>query len=157
MLTVLRALATMRRVPLVAEAAIALLRAYALVRLWPFSNVARSLQSLPRCATGPEEGIVTARRVRGAIGTEGRRLPWRPTCLVRAVAAHAMLARRGVPATVVLSVAPRNEAVPVSAHAWLEAAGTVVTGGREMGRFTPIHRIGNESANAGAGAVRCSP
>lgn len=120
----------------------ALFRAQWRVHHRPFQETASRL-SRPLPWQNPEvESAEAAREVRADLGTLCRYLPWSPTCLVKAVAAHGLLARRGVAATLVLSVMPGGQAA-VSAHAWLEAAGLVVTGRGEMGKFTPIYRFDN--------------
>ena len=48
-------------------------------------------------------------------------------CLAQALAARAMLNRRGIASLLHVGVA-RSQAAPFEAHAWLEAAGVEVTG-----------------------------
>lgn len=97
--------------------------------------------------------------VRHALLTACRHLPWKPTCLVRAVAAQTLLNRRGIPSVLILSVMP-NESITLKAHAWLEAGGIVVVGRNEMQRFTPIFRFDNHPHRAGqsqaGNAASCS-
>ena len=68
-------------------------------------------------------------RVAWAVQGIGRRLPGM-TCLVQALAANAMLARRGVFARVRIGVRPAaTPAAPLDAHAWLESSdGCVLIG-----------------------------
>jgi hypothetical protein len=77
--------------------------------------------------------------VRGALRAAVRRLPWRTTCLGRAMAGRLMLAWRGTPSTLVLGVA--SEGKTFSAHAWLVTADGCVCGGREAERFRPLAAI----------------
>jgi len=66
--------------------------------------------------------------VQWAITTVAARLPW-ATCLVQALAADAILRRRGLTSELRIGVrVPRNHDVPFKAHAWVECGGTVVTG-----------------------------
>jgi hypothetical protein len=91
--------------------------------------------------------------VRHALLAACRHLPWKPTCLVQAVAGQTLLNRRGVPSVLILSVMP-NESVTLKAHAWLEAGGMVVVGRNEMHSFTPIYRFDNHPDRAGEPAAR---
>jgi len=108
----------------------------------PFAETAKRL-NLP-LSTGrtltEEERLV--RQVRAALGAIRRRIPWHPTCLVRAVAVHQVLARRKITSDLVLSVTPASGKT-VDAHAWLEAAGFVVTGQGEKARYVPIYTFSN--------------
>jgi hypothetical protein len=61
-------------------------------------------------------------------------------CLPRALAAHAMLRRRGVASRLCLGVA--REAGALVAHAWVEAAGAKIVGGAAAGAFSPIAAFG---------------
>lgn len=77
--------------------------------------------------------------VRGALRAGVRRLPWRTTCLARAMAGRMMLSSRGTRSTLVLGVAANGETV--AAHAWLTTADGWVCGGREARRFRPLAAI----------------
>ena len=156
MLARLRLLRRIRRFPLLAETAFALLRASLRVRLGRFGRVAEELARPVSVTDATSDAGAAALEVRGLIHAVCRRLPARPACLVRAVAAHQMLTRRGVGSTVVLSVSPSGRP-GIKAHAWLEAAGTVVTGRSEMAQFTAIHRIGNAPVAVPGGDSRCLP
>ena len=108
----------------------------------PFEETARVLnRPLPsiQAPTDPERIV---RRVRGALGSIRRRVPWKPTCLVRAVAANRVLARRMVASNLVLSVTPASGKT-VDAHAWLEAGELVVTGLGEKVKYVPIYTFSN--------------
>jgi hypothetical protein len=63
------------------------------------------------------------------------RLPGRNTCLAQALAAAAMLHRRGIPCTLNLGVA-RNRTL--TAHAWLLCDNVVLTGASSRDQFKPI-------------------
>lgn len=124
--------------------AIAVLAAARLVLLvLPFAWITRAAGGVdsghandrPRRATTDPVSL----GVRGALRAAVRRLPWRTTCLVRAMAGRMMLARRGTPSTLVLGVASDEEGL--SAHAWLMTADGCVCGGREARRFRPLAAI----------------
>jgi hypothetical protein len=126
----------------IASLAQALLQAEWMIRYRPFAETARRL-SQPLPDTGvTRDPLTLAQEIRADLADLCRHLPWNPTCLVKAVAAHSILVKRKVCATLVLSVMP-DESAAVSAHAWLEAAGIVVTGRSEMEKFVPIYRFDN--------------
>lgn len=83
-------------------------------------------------ASAPRPDLVLLRR---AVDGVANRLPWRPRCLVRAVAAQRMLRRRGWPALLHLGVAPGP---PLRAHAWVTSDGHVVVGGAGATGFAPV-------------------
>ena len=65
----------------------------------------------------------TIEAIRWAIGAAGRCLPW-ATCLVQALAADALLRRRGIGAEVRFGVRPlSNGRLPIEGHAWVECEG----------------------------------
>jgi hypothetical protein len=64
-------------------------------------------------------------------------VPTTGTCLVRALAAQVLLARRGHPTLLHIGVA-RKGGEGLQAHAWLESGGKVVIGGHELGHYTPL-------------------
>jgi hypothetical protein len=61
-------------------------------------------------------------------------------CLPRALAAHAMLRRRGIASRLCLGVARERSAL--SAHAWVEIGGDKIVGGDEAGGFTRLATFG---------------
>ena len=66
-------------------------------------------------------------------------------CLPRALAAQAMLRRRGVASRLCLGVAREGEAL--SAHAWLELGqDNIVVGEAQAPRFTRLMEFGGERA-----------
>lgn len=70
-------------------------------------------------------------RIAWAIDVASRRLG-NMTCLVRALAGHALLARRGFSSCISLGVASSSErdaANGLIAHAWLESEGRILLGG----------------------------
>jgi hypothetical protein len=85
----------------------------------------------PPAAIGP---------VRWAIAAVAARCP-PATCLIQALAADAMLRRRGLPCELRIGVRPRGDgAVPVEAHAWVECAGAVAVGAIDgLSSFTVLH------------------
>ncbi len=122
--------------------AVALLQAEWFVRRQPFSRTAQRLSKPPDPGVAPADPLRVALDIRGALRSVCRRLPWRPTCLVKAIAAQSLLRRGRVPSALVLSVMP-SETPTVRAHAWLEAANIVVTGRTEANAYSPVYRFDN--------------
>jgi hypothetical protein len=119
-----------------------MLRARRALRHRPFDETAKKLNLPLSSAHTPAEQERLVRQVRAALGAIRRRIPWQPTCLVRAVAVHQVLVRRKVASKLVLSVTPASGKT-VDAHAWLEAGGFVVTGQGEKARYVPIYTFSN--------------
>lgn len=63
--------------------------------------------------------------------------------LPRALAAHAMLRRRGIASRLCLGVA--RDGGEVSAHAWIELGSAKIVGGREAAGFTQLAAFGGAS------------
>lgn len=68
------------------------------------------------------------------------RMPGKPRCLVRAVAVHLMLRRRGIAHGVRFGVRKTDGAL--EAHAWVSIGETRVIGAREGENFTPLAQFG---------------
>lgn len=67
--------------------------------------------------------------------------PWvAASCLAQALAAHAMLRRRGIANQVCLGVARDGD--KLAAHAWIEVGKDKILGGAEATAFTPIAAFG---------------
>ena len=127
------------RVLLVAEAGVLLLAARIAVAMLPFRRVARWLgqpvapSALPLVPprSGPDDA---ATRVGWAVRFAAGRLPVEAVCLPQAMAARAMLRRRGIASTVHLGVMRDHGAALAidpdapPAHAWLDASGQRITG-----------------------------
>jgi hypothetical protein len=79
--------------------------------------------------------------VRLAITTAARNVPWNAVCLPQAMAAQAMLARRGCGSSLRLGAGFDAEGKLV-AHAWLVVGSTVVVGAAGMAGVTPLARFG---------------
>ena len=93
----------------------------------------RSLRQMNRDqGTAPPPGALpdgtTPARIAWALGALARRLPGKNTCLVQALAAHAMLRRRGYPSELRIGVSGKDPAGAIKAHAWVECEGRVVVG-----------------------------
>ncbi|HKV99615.1 MAG TPA: lasso peptide biosynthesis B2 protein [Vicinamibacterales bacterium] len=108
-------------------------------------SVERRLARWAHCHPVPQRDQDTVARVVRVVRGISRRLPGM-TCLVQALAAQAMLARRGVRARVHIGVRPGSAlAVRLDAHAWLTASdGRVLIGDvPDLDSYQPL-----ESASA---------
>lgn len=133
---------------LLSEATVALFTAWRRSRL-PFRDLADELGGLMTpgtpaaspAALSPDQ----ARTVSGigwAIRTAAPWMPFRARCLQQAIAARAMLARRGIGSVLHLGVGDKKGCgTKLIAHAWLDTGGIKVTGFpvdtalNEAGRF----------------------
>ena len=121
---------------LLLEAGWRLLAAQVALWLRPRSTRAAVVAGAPQRA--PQPG--SADRLAWAVRAVARRLPtpWRG-CLPQAVAVRAMLARRGLPARLVIGVRRTAAAGPLEAHAWVESDGRVVVGWlADLPSFLPL-------------------
>ncbi len=122
-----------------AEALLALAVARAAMALLPFRRIASWLGTpgAETPATASADQIHAAQEIGWAVGTLARRIPWDGRCLAQALAASAMLRRRGLEGTVSFgaraSGSTQTSDTPVSpafeAHAWLRVGDCIVTGG----------------------------
>ena len=112
--------------------------------LLPFQTLRRLLAKVAEASTGLQEtDRSSADRIVWAVEAAGRRLPGAGTCLTQALAAQALLARRGHPALLRIGVL-KGEEGRLEAHAWLESKGRIVIGGSELERFTPLVALEGE-------------
>lgn len=128
----LRALATLATVRL-------------LLWLLPFRRVRTTVDRCAGQAVAARDPAF-ARAVRRAVDRAARTLPG-SDCLPRALTAEVMLRRAGQPAQVSIGVASDGQLL--SAHAWVESAGVLVTGdSADLGRFRTL-AIYDSDARAG--------
>lgn len=117
-----------RRRLLLAEALVSVLIAMAVLRLLPFARISRRWGPMvkhPEAGASAPGAAQTASAVGWAVRVAAR--PLGATCLRQAMAARAMLARRGVGSLLHFGVC-RDENSRLTAHAWLDAGGVPVTG-----------------------------
>jgi Transglutaminase-like superfamily len=124
---------------LLAEAALATLRARLDLRLFPFAALRKRMNETRASRRASPQ---TPDRVAWAVAAVARRLPG-TTCLAQSLAAHALLRRRGYRPELHIGVRERDSAsVPLDAHAWVECDGRVVAGEMddlsEYGRLEPV-------------------
>ncbi len=102
------------------------------VKLVPFRRLARSLgvymMETLRTDLSPEQEAV-ARRICWSIALAARHVPWEAVCFPQSIAAKAMLARRGIPATLYFGVrkSTMNMNLGFDAHSWVRAGMLDVT------------------------------
>lgn len=77
-----------------------------------------------------------------AVDAIGAKQWMRANCLPRALAAQAMLRRRGVASRLCVGVA--REGGKLAAHAWLELGHDIILGGTAVPRFTRLVEFGGE-------------
>lgn len=99
------------------------------LHLFPFAQLAPALGvwQAETLKTIPEQHRRTASKISWAVLTGARYVPLRLVCLPQAMAAGAMLARRGVASTLYLGVR-LDKVDALTAHAWLRAGTKWVTG-----------------------------
>jgi hypothetical protein len=119
---------------LVLEAASLMALVWTGLRLFQFSTLRRILDRYAGSPAARNDGTPNAsaiRPVRWAITAVAARFP-AATCLVQALAADAILRRRGLACELRIGVRVRgNSAVPIESHAWLECDGAVAIGAIE--------------------------
>ena len=74
--------------------------------------------------------------VKHSLRVAGKNIPWTSICLPNAIAAKLMLARRGYESTIHLGVGFKEASL--TAHAWLDAGGKVLTGEEGREGLAPI-------------------
>jgi hypothetical protein len=96
---------------------------YPLTRRMVARSASRLRRRIGRTRVAPE-------RVAWAVVAVANQMPFRTTCLPRAIAGHLMLVRRGYPSDLRIGVLPRRagDAQPLQSHAWMEYEGTVLIG-----------------------------
>jgi len=133
------------------EALIELVRARVLLRRRHFSSWSQLLGEQTQSTLEAPSGdrLRAARNLCARVDRLGRKLGnERATCLVKAVAAKRMLARRSIPATIRLGI---NHAVPAEgasweAHAWMEIGDKVVLGANAGHPHVPFDRFARSSS-----------
>jgi hypothetical protein len=123
---------------LIYEAIVMLAMARFIVITVPFRLMAPWLSRAPHTSSCNEALLL---RVRQAVTTAARNVPWNAVCLPQAIAAKAMLARRGCGSSFHLG-ADLNAQGKLTAHAWLVAGGTVVVCAAGVRCVTPLARFG---------------
>lgn len=126
---------------LLCEAVLLLVLTYVASRTIRFRTLVSFVRLAPR--RGNQSRGVSAfsevRRVRWAVGLAGRVVPWKTSCLAKAVTAKLMLNRRNTPSTLHLGVCADTNVF--GAHAWLLSGETVITGAAGMQAYVPVAAV----------------
>ena len=96
---------------------------------------------LRRAPDAAERDPAAVLAVRQAVTIAARNVPWNAVCLPQAMAAKAMLARRGQGSALHLGAARAGEG-GLTAHAWLVAGGEIVVGEAGIAEMAPLARFG---------------
>src|ERR1700732_453373 len=131
---------TMRRVYL-REATVMLVLARLAVRFVPTAHIFAWADRPPRRIRRFATDEIAW--VGWAVENLGARSWMNALCLPRALAAHAMLRRRGIASRLCLGVARERGAL--DAHAWLEVGNDKIVGGSEADGVTPLAACGETS------------
>ena len=123
---------------LICEAIVMLAAARVCVLTVPLRILAKWLSRMPDAAVSHPERVA---RVGKAIEAAARHVPWNAVCLPQAIAAKAMLARRGQGSAFHLGATIGKDGRP-DAHAWLECDGRIVIGGAAMRGISHLARFG---------------
>lgn len=123
---------------LLLEAALFLALARLVILAVPFRRVAPWLQRAPHSA---DYDAGTVLEVRQAVTVAARNVPWNAVCLPQAMAAKAMLARRGQGSALHLG-AGKADGGGLMAHAWLVAGSEIVVGEAGIAGMAPLARFG---------------
>lgn len=116
--------------------------------LWvlPFRHVRAVVDRWASAPTG-ETDLAIARAVRRAVDRAARTITG-SDCLPQALTAELMLRRAGLPARVSIGVASNGKLL--SAHAWVESAGLLVTGdSTDIGQYRTLVVYGDETRATG--------
>lgn len=112
------------------------------LKLLPFAIMARSLgvHMEETDASQEVQHHEVICRVARAVHTMSHYTLWESQCLVQAVAALKMLARRGIGCTLYLGTA-KDDNGRLIAHAWLRSGTVYVTGARGMQKFVVVSKF----------------
>lgn len=105
----------------------------------PFTTLRRMVVRSPRNLASPNVDRRLPDQVVWAVTVLCQLAPQRATCLIQALTAQAMLARRGYPSRLQIGVM-RGSQGGLDGHAWVEHEGRILIGGSapELARFAPL-------------------
>jgi hypothetical protein len=83
-----------------------------------------------------------AKVVSSVINGLSKRTIWTSTCLIKAMAAHKMLIKRGIKHQLHFGVA-KNDDKTLEAHAWLSVNDVILVGGEDVKSFKEVKGGGN--------------
>ncbi len=107
------------------------------LRALTFARVAALAGGPPSSGRATRTDDDKADRIGWAVEAAASRLPWRPLCFERGLAAHMMLRRRGQ-ASMLHYGARSDGSLGPSAHVWVRLGARDVIGGEEAARFATL-------------------
>jgi hypothetical protein len=128
---------TSRQRLMLIEAALFLGLARLVLLTVPFGRFAPWLQRVPDSGSHDAQTVLA---VGEAVAIAARHVPWNAVCLPQAMAAKAMLARRGQGSALHLGAGKADRGL--TAHAWLIAGGEIVVGEAGIAQVAPLARFG---------------
>lgn len=121
------------------EACLYLMLSCVVIKLIPFRRISSYLGKHMAISSEEinrsDEKVVSV--VRQSVLRARSHLPWKSACLPKAMTAKFMLRRRGITSTLYMGV-NKKETGELSAHAWLQVGGLIVTGGSDKQYFTVV-------------------
>jgi hypothetical protein len=105
----------------------------------PFRHLSARLSSESN-STQIESDQVLLQRIAYAISAAANNVPWRSDCFPQTIAARMLLSRFGCASTIHFGV-DRVGDDGLAAHAWLTCGETIVTGAKDLHRYTELHRF----------------
>jgi hypothetical protein len=126
------------------EATLSLALAAFAVAVLPFRQIGR-LATCPvrQPDLPPAARKIAVRRIRWAIFSCARRVPWRTVCFQQALAAQLMLRRRGIPSVLYYGAAPDDKR-GLAAHVWVRAGEIGVVGHEISHQFAVLAKYPEE-------------
>ncbi|SRR6266545_852444 len=116
--------------------------------LLPYRGLRGLVDRLARAAPRRRLALsASPERIAWAVTRASRSVPG-ATCLTQALAAKVLLERRGHPTRVRVGIS-RSEGALLLAHAWVESGGSIVLGGADLTRYTPLSALEGEPAARG--------
>jgi Transglutaminase-like superfamily len=114
----------------------------------PFSKVAPTLgQSWDETTYHSSYvNIKQLKTISQAIQIMSRYTSWESKCLVKAIAGMKMLERRKIDSTLYLGTS-RDKNNKLIAHAWLRSGPFILTGAKEMEKFTVVNKFAKKFSN----------
>jgi hypothetical protein len=128
---------------LLSLATLHLARARTRLRRRPFSEVIGRAALRREKAEERDFERELANRIGWAINVAAKYVPWNANCLVKALAATALLRRYGFEPAIRIGV--RREGAEFAAHAWVVCDGATIVGAHQ-GAFTPMRQTHGERA-----------
>jgi hypothetical protein len=117
------------------------------IAVLPFRHLGRLASCPVRLAVPPQQTRqMEVKRVRWAIITAARRIPWLAMCFQQGLAAQFMLRRRGIPS--VLYYGAASDRRGLSAHVWVRDGSVDVLGGELASGFALLTTFPHQDSPA---------